>query len=42
MQAIIEMTNIQKSYGKGENRVHALKDVSLTVEPGEFVAKSAF
>ena len=38
MQAIIQMTQIQKSYGKGENRVHALKDVSLTVNPGEFVA----
>lgn len=38
MQPIIEMHNIYKSYGKGENQVKVLKDISLTVEPGEFVA----
>lgn len=38
MTPIIEMKDIFKSYGKGEGRVEVLKGVSLTVEPGEFVA----
>jgi putative ABC transport system ATP-binding protein len=38
MTPIIDMNNIYKSYGKGESRVEVLKGVSLTVEPGEFVA----
>ena len=38
MQPIIEMRNIHKSYGKGENLVNVLKGISLIVEPGEFVA----
>jgi len=38
MTPIIEMKDIYKSYGKGESRVEVLKGVSLTVEPGEFVA----
>lgn len=38
MTPIIEMKDIYKSYGKGEGRVEVLKGVSLTVEPGEFVA----
>lgn len=38
MQPIIEMHNIYKSYGKGENQVKVLKGISLTVDPGEFVA----
>ncbi|MDW7657347.1 MAG: ABC transporter ATP-binding protein [Bacillota bacterium] len=38
MQPIIEMHNIFKSYGKGENQVKVLKGISLTVESGEFVA----
>ena len=38
MQPIIDMHNIHKSYGKGENQVNVLKGISLTVEPGEFVA----
>ncbi len=38
MQPIIEMTEIHKSYGKGENRVDVLKGISLRVDPGEFVA----
>lgn len=38
MQPIIEMKDIYKSYGKGDGQVQVLKGVSLTVEPGEFVA----
>jgi putative ABC transport system ATP-binding protein len=32
------MTNINKSYGKAENKVDVLKEVSLSVDQGEFVA----
>ncbi|WP_368736052.1 ABC transporter ATP-binding protein [Ectobacillus ponti] len=35
---VIKMTNICKSFGKAENKVDVLKDVSLTIEQGEFVA----
>jgi putative ABC transport system ATP-binding protein len=35
---IIELNNIYKTYGYGENKVNALNDVSLTVENGEFIA----
>ncbi len=35
---LIELKNITKLYGEGENRVTALEDVSLTVNRGEFVA----
>lgn len=38
LQPIIEMQNIHKSYGKGENQINVLKGISLTVEHGEFVA----
>lgn len=38
MQAVIEMRDIYKSYGKGENKVCVLNGVSLTVKAGEFVA----
>jgi putative ABC transport system ATP-binding protein len=38
MDPIIEMKDICKTYGKGENKVEALKNVSLSVYPGEFVA----
>lgn len=38
MDAVIEMLNIHKSYGKGESQVNVLKNVSLTVGTGEFVA----
>lgn len=38
MEPIIEMSHVSKTYGKGENKVFALKDVSLTVYPGEFIA----
>ncbi len=35
---ILEARNLKKSYGKGENVVAALKDVSFAIQPGEFVA----
>ncbi|MEP7363157.1 MAG: ABC transporter ATP-binding protein [Acidobacteriota bacterium] len=35
---VIELTGIHKVYDSGAVKVHALRDVSLTVEQGEFVA----
>ena len=38
MEPIISMQNINKSYQTGENPLHVLKNVSLTVEKGEYLA----
>ena len=35
---ILKVQNLSKVYGKGENKVIALNDVSFSVEKGEFVA----
>ena len=35
---ILKVENLCKNYGKGNNEVEALKDVSFSVEKGEFVA----
>ena len=35
---ILEVKNLNKVYGTGETKVHALRDVSFSVEKGEFVA----
>ena len=35
---ILKVENLCKIYGKGSNQVQALKDVSFSVEKGEFVA----
>ena len=35
---VIEITNLTKTYGEGEIAVHALKELDLQVEQGEFVA----
>lgn len=35
---ILRIENLCKTYGEGENAVHALKDVSFSVQKGEFVA----
>lgn len=35
---ILEVQNAEKIYGTRENRVHALRDVSFSVELGEFTA----
>lgn len=37
-KTILEVKNIAKSYGHGEQTVHALKDVSFSVKQGEFIA----
>src|SRR5947207_15306576 len=36
--AMIEMRHITKTYRMGEQEVHALRDVSLRIERGDFVA----
>lgn len=36
--AILEVNNLTKVYGKGDNQVIALDHVSFTVEQGEFIA----
>ncbi|SFP64053.1 putative ABC transport system ATP-binding protein [Butyrivibrio proteoclasticus] len=33
----LELQNIKKSYGENESRIEVLKDISLSVEKGEFV-----
>ncbi|MBE6848381.1 MAG: ABC transporter ATP-binding protein [Ruminococcus sp.] len=35
---ILRVEHLCKTYGKGENAVHALRDVSFSVNKGEFVA----
>ncbi len=35
---VIELKNISKSYTMGQETVHALQDVNVTIQPGEFVA----
>ncbi|MBI3574455.1 MAG: ABC transporter permease [Gammaproteobacteria bacterium] len=35
---MLELRDVHKSYRMGDNVVHALRGVSLTIEPGEFVA----
>ena len=37
-RAVIALRNVTKTYQMGELEVHALRGVSLVVEPGEFVA----
>lgn len=36
--SLLEIKSISKIYGKGNNPVHALKDVSFSVDKGEYVA----
>ncbi len=38
MTPVIDVRNIRKTYDAGSTPVHALRDVSLCVNPGEFVA----
>jgi len=37
VSAVIALDSVRKTYEMGDNSVHALDDVSLTVEQGEFV-----
>ena len=38
MSTLIEIKDIYKIYRPGENEVHALDGISLTIEEGEFAA----
>ncbi|WP_333859047.1 ABC transporter ATP-binding protein [Clostridium sp.] len=38
MSNILKVENLTKIYGQGENRVEALKNISFTVNRGEFIA----
>lgn len=38
MMNILDIINLNKTYGKGENKVHALKDINLSIEKGKFTA----
>ena len=38
MSPVLEMANVSKSYGHGENLVHALRGADLVVQAGELVA----
>jgi len=40
--AHIELRNVSKSYGEGENRVEVLRNINLKIEEGEFVAIVGF
>ena len=35
---LIELQNISKIYGMGDVKLHALRQISLTIEPGEYLA----
>ena len=35
---ILRVENLVKTYGKGENKVNAVDDISFSVQKGEFVA----
>lgn len=36
--SLIECKNINRYFGSGDNRVHVLKDINLSIEKGDFVA----
>ena len=38
MPALIDLINIQKVYRTGDSEVHAVRSVTLSIQPGEFVA----
>jgi nitrate/nitrite transport system ATP-binding protein len=41
-KALLELRNVSKSYGNGAGRVEVLKDINLSIAPGEFVAIVGF
>src|SRR5438132_3579981 len=38
MEAVIQLDHVAKTYQTGDIAVHAVRDVSLQIQPGEFVA----
>lgn len=38
MKPILELSHVEKIYGEKENQVKALKDISIQVKKGEFIA----
>lgn len=38
MMSILQLNQINKTFGKGDRTVHAVNDVSLCLEPGDFTA----
>ena len=40
MTTLVTINNINKVYSKGQVKTHALQDVSLTINKGEFIAIS--
>ncbi len=38
MSETIKLTSLERSFQRGETAVHALRDLNLTIAPGEFVA----
>ena len=42
MAAFLELRNVSKGYGSGENRVEVLKNINLSIEEGEFIAIVGF
>ncbi|WP_018886992.1 ABC transporter ATP-binding protein [Paenibacillus massiliensis] len=38
MSAVMEIRNLKKIYHVGDQEIHALKDVSMSIQEGEFVA----
>ena len=40
--AFLELKNVSKGYGQGENRHEVLKDINLTVNEGDFIAIIGF
>ncbi|KMO51411.1 peptide ABC transporter ATP-binding protein, partial [Lacticaseibacillus rhamnosus] len=35
---MIDLQNVNKSYGQGDTAFHVLKDINLHIDQGEFVA----
>jgi putative ABC transport system ATP-binding protein len=38
MHPVVKLHDIRKTYSNGETEVHAVRGITLTIEPGEFVA----
>ena len=41
-KALLELRNVSKSYGSGGSKIEVLKDINLSIAPGEFVAIVGF